>query len=92
MRHHQNCHATLLADAVEKSRRRGLIWQVKAIQRLVQNEKRWIADERLGDQEPLLLAAGDFSDRAGSELFGVNQLDRVQYACVFLSTPLRKSI
>ena len=46
---------------------RVLVLQVEAQQRLVAEQQRGVAGERLGDAQPLLLAAGEQSDRAIGE-------------------------
>ena len=42
---------------------RALVGQVQAVERLVEQQQPGLADQRLGDQQPLLLAAGERADR-----------------------------
>ncbi len=47
----------------DERRDRGLVRQVEAVERLVEQQQLRPADERLRDQQPLLLAAGELADR-----------------------------
>src|SRR5205823_4957313 len=52
-----------LADSAHERGDRGLAGEVETVERLVEQKQLRPADERLGDQEPLLLAAGELADR-----------------------------
>ena len=53
----------LLADPAHERGDRGLVRQVEAVERLVEQQQLGPADERLRDQQPLLLAARELADR-----------------------------
>jgi hypothetical protein len=57
VRDEQDRHRPLAADVLKQRSHRTLIGQVEAVQRLIEDQQPWLADERLGDQQPLLLAA-----------------------------------
>src|SRR5437868_1069457 len=50
-------HVLLVADAAHELGDTGLVREVEAVERLVEEQELRPADERLGDEEPLLLAA-----------------------------------
>jgi hypothetical protein len=51
------------ADPLQEGGHPLLVGQVEAVERLVEEQQAGPAGEGLGDQEPLLLAAGDLADR-----------------------------
>ena len=67
MRDQHHGHLLLAADPRDQRRDGGLVGQVEAVERLVEQSNSRLADERLGDQQPLLLAAGELADRPGGE-------------------------
>ena len=60
----QHGDALLGADALDEGRDRGLVGQIEAVQWLVEDQHLGTAHEGLGEQQPLLLAAGELADRA----------------------------
>src|SRR5947209_4205519 len=73
----QHAHPGLAADVVHESRDRGLRGQVEAVERLVQQQDLRTPHERLGDQQPLLLSAGQLADRPPGVGGGANHLDHL---------------
>ena len=65
VRHVEGRHLPVVAEAVEEAGKRLLRLSVDARGRLVQDEQRGLAGERLGDERPLLLAAGQLRQRTG---------------------------
>ena len=55
-----------------------LVAEVEARQRLVAEEEPWVADERLGDAQTLLLSAREAADRRLGERRRLDALDRVR--------------
>ena len=64
-----------VADAADECRDRGLIWQIEAVERLVEQQQLRATNERLGDQESLLLAARELADRLAGVAFGAHELE-----------------
>src|SRR2546421_10342300 len=62
VRDEQDGDVLLLADPAHERGDRGLAREVEAVERLVQQEQLRAADERLGNQQPLLLATGELPD------------------------------
>ena len=54
------------AHALHERRDRGLVGEIEAVERLVEDQQRRSAHERLGDQQALLLAARELADRAAA--------------------------
>jgi hypothetical protein len=54
----------LAADATDQSGHRRLVGKVETVERLIEKEEFGLADEGLRDEEALLFAPGDLSDRA----------------------------
>ena len=54
-----------------------LVGQVEAVERLVEQQQLRPADQRLGDQQPLLLAAGELADRPLGVGAGADELDHL---------------
>ena len=52
------------ADLGDEAGHGGLVGQVEAVQRLVQQQQLGLGDQRLGDEQPLLLTTGHLADRA----------------------------
>ena len=77
----------LAADALEQRRHRALVGQVEAVQRLVEDQQPRLADERLRDQQPLLLAAGELADRP----VGIGAAPTSSITCSTRSPPARRS-
>ena len=72
-------HGDALSPA-DLSHQRGhdrLVGQVEAVERLVQQQQLRPAHERLGDQQPLLLAAGELADRTVGVRPRADQLDHL---------------
>src|SRR5712692_1510907 len=55
VRHQQDAHALVLADPLDQTRDRLLVVEVKTLERLVEGEHLRAGDERLRDQDSLLL-------------------------------------
>ena len=64
MRDEQHSDAFARADALDERGDGRLVGQVEAVQRLVEDQELRAAHERLREQQPLLLAAGELADRA----------------------------
>src|SRR5206468_12232301 len=58
VRNEEHGDPLLCADAADECGDGGLVGQVEAVERFVEQQKLRPADERLGEQAPLLLAAG----------------------------------
>ena len=65
------------ADAADQRGHRGLIGQIEAVQRLIEDQQPRMADQRLSDQQPLLLAAGKLGERATGVLAGPDERDHL---------------
>src|SRR5439155_10404599 len=76
VRYEQDRDLLLLADPADKRRDRGLVGKVETVERLVEQEQLRSTDERLCDQQPLLLAAGELTDRPARVARGVDELER----------------
>ena len=61
---HHDGDAVVLADPRDQGGDRALVGQVEAVQRLVQQQQPRAGGQRLGDQQALLLTAGQLPDRA----------------------------
>jgi hypothetical protein len=66
VRDHDDSDALLTADAADEGRGGGLAGEVEAVQGLVEEQQVRTADQGLGEQEALLLAAGALADRAAA--------------------------
>src|SRR3954468_9655661 len=64
VRHEQDRHALLLADAGDERSDGCLVGQVEAVERLVQQQEPRPAYERLRDEQALLLTARELTDRS----------------------------
>ena len=73
----QHGHALPSADLCHERGHDRLVGQVEAVERLVQQQQLRPAHERLGDQQPLLLAAGELPDRAVRVLARADELDHL---------------
>ena len=80
----QHRHALLAADALHERRDTGLVRQIEAVERLVEHQQLGPADERLCDQQPLLLAAGEAADRALGVVRRADELDHLAHPCIRL--------
>ena len=69
--------SSLAADARDQRGDGGLVGQVEAVQRLVQQQQPGPRGERLRDQQPLLLAAGELADRPVGVGGGADQVDHL---------------
>ena len=67
----------VLADATDERRDRGLVGEVEAVERLVEEEELRPAGERLRDQEPLLLAARQLAARPRGVRVGADERDHL---------------
>src|SRR6266516_2961919 len=67
------------ADLADQRGDGGLVGQVEAVQRLVQQEQPGPPGQCLGDQQALLLATGELPDRAVRVAAGADQLDQLAY-------------
>src|ERR1700694_1502668 len=77
VRHEQHCHALLVADRLDQTRDRLLVVEVKAVQRLVESQHPGPGDERLGDQDALLLSTGQLADRPLAVSLRVHEPDHL---------------
>ena len=74
------------ADVADQRADPGLAGHVQAVERLVEDEQLGAADQGLGDQQPLLLAAGALPDRAPRVAAGPDEVDHL----VQPSSPVRR--
>src|SRR2546421_8813254 len=87
VRDEQHGDPLVFADATHEGGDRGLVGQVEAVERLVEQQEIRSADERLRDQEPLLLAAGELADRLPRISSSADELDHLgDTGCVSLAT------
>src|SRR5438876_3197600 len=77
----QDGHVLLAADAAHERRDGGLIGEVEAVERLVEQEQSGLPHERLGDQQPLLLPSGELADRLPCVRARVDELDHLGDPC-----------
>ena len=84
VRHQQHGHAAGAAKAADKPRDRLLVAEVKAVERLVEREHLGPRNQRLRDQNPLLLAARELADRPLRVAGGADQLDHGDHLSFFL--------
>src|SRR5439155_16448151 len=80
VRDEQHGDLLLFADAAHECGDRGLVRQVEAVERLVEQQQLRPPDQRLGDQQALLLAAGEFPDRPAGIGGGADELDHLRDA------------
>jgi hypothetical protein len=73
----QDGHLLLLADASHERSDGSLIGEIEAVERLVEQQQTGAADERLGDQQALLLAAGELADGLVRVARGIDELDHL---------------
>src|SRR2546430_13440580 len=73
VRDEQHGDLLLFADAAHERGDRGLVRQVEAVERLVEQQQPRPPDQRLGDQQALLLAAGELADRPAGIKWGARQ-------------------
>src|SRR5437763_8890339 len=87
--HHHDRHPLVPADAGHEGGDRRLVRQVEAVERLVEQQHGGPAHEGLGDEDALLLAAGDLADRTLGVGGGVDQVDDLGNSalCLALATP-----
>src|SRR5262249_17255495 len=71
--HHRD--VLLHADAPDESGDAHLVREVEAVERLVEEEELRTTDERLRDEQALLLTAGELADRATRIRLGADELD-----------------
>ncbi len=88
VRDHHHGHPLLVADPPQQGGDGALVRQVEAVQRLVEQQQSGPTDERLGDQQPLLLAARTLPDRPPRVGGRADQLDDLGHA-VLCRPPLR---
>ena len=74
---HHDGHALLPADPADERGDGGLVGQVEAVQRLVEQQQFGPPHQRLRDQQPLLLAAGALPDRPVRVGRRADQLDHL---------------
>ena len=80
VRDEQHGDVLLLADTADERGDADLVRQVEAVERLVEQQEPRPADERLRDQQSLLLAAGQLADRSARVVRRADELDRVRDA------------
>src|SRR5436190_5789462 len=76
----QHGDVLLPTDPAHERGDRRLVGQVEAVEGLVEEEQLGSADERLGDQQPLLLAAGQLADGLAGVAGGVDELEHLRDA------------
>ena len=87
VRHDQHRHLALAADALDEARDGLLVVQVEAVQRLVQEQDAGAGDQRLRDQQPLLLTARQLAQRPAGVRAGAHQLDHVVHPLPPVAAP-----
>src|SRR5207247_4940926 len=80
VRDEQHGDLLLLADAAHERGDRGLVGEVEAVERLVEQQQPRPPDERLRDQQALLLAAGELADWPAGISGGADELDHLRDA------------
>ena len=81
MRDEQDGDPLGAADLLDERGDGALVRQVEAVERLVQEEELRSPNERLRDEESLLLAAGERAERTFRVALGSDERDRLAYAC-----------